>query len=133
MSCFSFISVGFLIFPLLFPFPSLPCFQGVPPPSLFFWFALRSYTSPISVWVRGLSSLFPHQGFKVPSPALCTILWLLLLDLFWRWFCLALSKSSVPFFCFSVALKCPSLSLNLQTCRGVGWSSVGIWFVFLLL
>ena len=81
------------------------------------WFALRSCARLISCWIHWLSSLFPSRLFEGPSPDLIRgpFLGMILL-------CLPSA--------LSVAFKCLSLSLNLQTFCGVAGNSVGFGLFF---
>lgn len=120
MSCFSFVSVGSLIFPSF----SLHCHVSKgPSPSFSVWFALRSCASLRLPFLFNLSD--PQASFlagvlQYKSWHVCGIL-VLFLDSFWGGFCLAVSKSLVPLGSFSVSPKGPSLSANLQTCCGWWW------------
>lgn len=120
MSCLSFVSVGSLISPPCSL--SLHChvFQACLP----FSFSLICLQKLCFLGFCGfhwLPSLFPHQGFLVPSPDPCVVLWLLLLVPLWEWSCFALSKPSVLLYSFFF-LWLLTVPPCLKTYRfAVGW------------
>lgn len=120
--------MGSLISPLLSPFPSLPCFQECLPVSV--WFALRSCASLISVDPTDSQASFLASTLKYQVPACVEYFGFYCWTLSGDDCCLFLAKPWVPLYSFSVALMCPSLSVNLQTCCGVGGNSVefGLFF-----
>ena len=96
------------------PFPLTACPEG---PPLLQLVCPQELCTPDFCRIHWLSSLFPSRPFKGPSPDLIRgpFLGMILL-------CLPSA--------LSVAFKCPSLSLNLQTFCGVGGNSVGFGLFF---